>query len=341
MRKSLVTTLSAAALLAIASGAVADDPLSVAPDKLFAQLDANGDGRLSGDEIPADKQPLFERLVRIADADSDGKLDGAEFAAGLKGTDDSPPKAKKPKNPENSEKPNKTKKAKKPGKPNKPGRPATAQRPDPARLFQRLDANGDGKVVLDEIPEPRREQFQKLIARADKDGDGALSLQEFSRGTMAQQASLKRPQAGRDPAQLFARMDRNGDGKVTADELPEERRPMIERMIKHGDKDGDGALTSEEFSALVKNRPQQPQPPAGDKSNKKAKKAAKKPGQVDAVSVGLFRALDADRDRQLSSEEINAAPAALRKFDADGDGTVTARELNAAAKTNKKKKKPN
>ncbi len=341
MRKSLVTMLSllsASALPAISSAA-ADDALSPAPAELFAQLDANGDGQLTADEIPADKQPLFERLVRIADDDGDGRLAPGEFAAGLSGTDAKQAESKKQEN------------AKKTGKPDKPKRPATAERPAPGRIFERLDANGDGKVVLDEVPEARREGFRQLLTRADKDGDGGLSLQEFARGMMAQQASPKRPQTERDPAQLFRRMDRNGDGKVTADEIPEERRPMIERMIQAGDKDGDGALTREEFSALAKNRPNRPQPPANNptktaKTNKKpkkpnAKKTAQKPGQTDAVSAGLFRALDSDRDRQLSSDEINAAPAVLRKFDKDGDGSLTVREVSAAAKPNKKKKKPN
>ena len=48
-------------------------------------------------------------------------------------------------------------------------------------LFERADANKDGKVSLDEVREERREGFKKLLARADKDGDKALSVEELRR----------------------------------------------------------------------------------------------------------------------------------------------------------------
>jgi hypothetical protein len=47
-----------------------------------------------------------------------------------------------------------------------------------AELFKKADANKDGKVSLDEVPEDRREGFKKLLKKADKDGDHALSAEE-------------------------------------------------------------------------------------------------------------------------------------------------------------------
>jgi len=35
-------------------------------------------------------------------------------------------------------------------------------------LFKRLDANGDHKVTLDEVPEERRDRFKRLIERGDR-----------------------------------------------------------------------------------------------------------------------------------------------------------------------------
>src|SRR5690606_18240256 len=126
--------------------------------------------------------------------------------------------------------------------------------------------------------------------RADKNKDGGLSLDEFTGGTPATPAKAKkRPQAGGDGAQLFQRMDKNGDGKVTADEIPAERRGMVEKMIKRGDKDGDGAISSEEFAAIVKARASRAQ--------------AQPPAQRGAAGpAGLFRSLDADGNQELSSE---------------------------------------
>ncbi len=59
--------------------------------------------------------------------------------------------------------------------------------------------------------------------------------------------------------------------------------------------------------------------------------------------MGLFLALDADRDGQLSDDEISKASKVIRKLDADGDGSVTLQEMLAAgpdAKKAKKNKKP-
>ncbi len=53
---------------------------------------------------------------------------------------------------------------------------------------------------------------------------------------------------------MFKRIDANADGKITTDEVPEERREAVGRMIRRGDKDGDGALSSDEFQAIAKLR---------------------------------------------------------------------------------------
>ena len=46
-------------------------------------------------------------------------------------------------------------------------------------LFIDFDTNGDGKLQLDEVPEPAREQFRRLFRLGDRDGDGALSQKEY------------------------------------------------------------------------------------------------------------------------------------------------------------------
>lgn len=304
-----------------------DAPAGPSPTDLFSQLDTDGDGQLTADEVPDDKKSLFERLVRLGDGNGDGKLAADEFTAGLTGS--------KPKQ-EASE-----------AKPNRPQRPEG--RPAPQALFVRLDANKDGKVVLDEIPEERRERFSRLLAMADKDGDGALSLEEFTRNAPGGAPDAGAPQRRPDPSQMMQRMDRNGDGKVTADEIPEQRRPMVERLIERGDKDGDGALSLEELTAAFAARGGKPADGAAPESANKKAKNKKKPADASAAKgkkkaakggmpQGLFAALDTDHDGQLAAAEIDAAPAALRKLDRDGDGNITPRELAAGGKAKKKKK---
>ena len=56
---------------------------------------------------------------------------------------------------------------------------------DPAEVFKKLDANGDGKVSLEEFkagPAGKKDpaKAEEIFKKKDKDGDGFLTLEEFS-----------------------------------------------------------------------------------------------------------------------------------------------------------------
>ena len=58
----------------------------------------------------------------------------------------------------------------------------------------------------------------------------------------------------RDPAEVFKKLDTNGDGKISLDEFkagPQGKKDpaKAEEIFKKKDKDGDGSLSLEEFSA--------------------------------------------------------------------------------------------
>jgi len=93
-----------------------------------------------------------------------------------------------------------------------------------AARVKSIDANSDGKLSADEITAFAMSQIQSRIAdhttamvtKLDTDGDGLLSAAEL----------LARPLAAPD----FQRLDRNGDGAVTQDELD---RPMARNGGAH------------------------------------------------------------------------------------------------------------
>jgi len=87
-------------------------------------------------------------------------------------------------------------------------------------LFKRMDRNGDGRVSVDELPPPPphrgmgfKHHKMPLPSEIDKDGDGFISNEEAS----------VLPFMNED---LFKRMDRNGDGRISVDELPPPPPPL-------------------------------------------------------------------------------------------------------------------
>ncbi len=186
-------------------------------------------------------------------------------------------------------------------------------------VFGRLDSNGDGVVTKEEVGDDNRQRFEFLLRRGDKNKDGKLTQEEFT-------AALSEPLAGGQPAgnrgpqvrdfdrsAFFRRLDANGDGKVSKEEMPEHGRQFLQRF----DTDGDGALSKAEFERV---------PPPAQARNQS------RPTEADATAQLLFRALDTDGDGTISAEERSAAPKSLAKLDRNGDGKLTRVELTVGAR---------
>lgn len=120
----------------------------------------------------------------------------------------------------------------------------------PDRIFQKLDLNGDGVVDKSELEAARRAAF----ARADSDHDGYITeaeAQSLFQELRAQGAAGQRPLyrgriAGRQPAEqanLLARFDANGDGRVSEVEFVGLAHPFGARF----DGNGDGIITKVEM----------------------------------------------------------------------------------------------
>jgi Ca2+-binding EF-hand superfamily protein len=245
---------------------------------LFSKLDANKDGYVTPDEVPEPQRALYERLLRNADKDGDKKLSKEEFQAGLK--------------------PDETPKPPLAGGPGGPGGPRGGKG-DPREFFSRMDANKDGKLSKDELPEQMRENF----ARMDANGDGSISQEEFAQaGRQFGKRPPTAPPALLSPDQLeakFAEADKNKDGKITKDEMRDEsERATLGRFAEQLNPGGDGSLTKEQYIRVMSRALGiEAPPPAAGRPNPGP---APNREQIEA----LFDRTDSNSDGKLTKDEI-------------------------------------
>ena len=184
-------------------------------------------------------------------------------------------------------------------------------------IFQSLDTDEDGELSKSEI-----KNAAKALRKLDKNKDGQLTMDEVrpNFGPNGGPEGRRRggpeggtaPQASDSDAMVknLVAFDKNGDGKLSKDELPERMQGMFER----GDTNKDGFLTPDEIRVMA--AAQQGQDGGGQGPGRR----------MDPI----FAALDLDHDGTLSEEEIDAAPESLKALDKNGDGKLTMDELRPA-----------
>ena len=101
----------------------------------------------------------------------------------------------------------------------------------PAMIFERFDTDADGKITREEANATIDGKLQAF----DADGNGSLSIDEFQ--------GLWTEHTREMMVRGFQRLDRDGDGEVTRDEID---RP-VEMAFSRMDRNEDGAIAMDEM----------------------------------------------------------------------------------------------
>lgn len=191
----------------------------------------------------------------------------------------------------------------------KPG--DAAKPPDSSRIFIRIDADQDGVVTEQEyvahsIFKDDTEKARTMFKRADKDGNGKMTKDELA-AFMGNRGGGERRQG-----------NRVGKGKAPAPERGDTQHPDpdagFKRIFKRLDQDADGMVTEQEYVA---------------RSRWKDKDKARK----------IWRASDGNGDGKVTAQEYcenrrvtDKAKEVFKWLDKNRDGKVTEEEVGERAK---------
>ena len=198
--------------------------MNLTAEEFIKRFDANKDGVLTKDELPPGLARNFERF----DLDGNGKLDAKEVGQMLETArrrfGDKPP-AKPADKPADNE--------------------AVERRVND--IFERMDANKDGKISKEEAKNRIADNFDRI----DTNKDGYIDkdeLRRFVARTMAAGPGGGGPFAAAQGPDFDA-LDKNADGRLTRDEL--KGTPFADKFDEI-DANKDGKIDKKEWAAWLK-----------------------------------------------------------------------------------------
>ena len=185
-------------------------------------------------------------------------------------------------------------------------------------MMMRADTNGDGNISRTEFTA----QAEARFARMDKNGDGFITADEMNGrggrgpggGLMSadtdQDGKISRAEFMAQSSERFAKLDANGDGQISGDEM----KAMMERMREGGRMGGRHGMGGEAAGAMM------PPPPPGPMGGHRGHHGA-----------GRLARLDTNQDGKISRDEMRAdADKHFAKLDTNGDGFIDQAEMDAA-----------
>ena len=135
--------------------------------------------------------------------------------------------------------------------------------------LKRADANGDGKISQEEFQAAGRKESAERFAKIDSNGDGQLDETEMRQMAEKMRDGMRRagldggrrpegprdggprPEAGRpggfNPAEMFGRMDKSGDGSIDRDEFMDFSQSEAKARFERADENGDGKISQDEM----------------------------------------------------------------------------------------------
>jgi Ca2+-binding EF-hand superfamily protein len=222
------------------------------------------------------------------------------------------------------------------------------------QFFERLDANGDGKVTLKEAPEQGKMLVEFLLCQSGKKASGQLNRAEFMRFTHRHTAINPKDKAvaaaigvgGVKPAPntcpacamgltaefVFKRLDVNEDKLITVAEFM--RSPGMQDMAKARevvgrlDKNGDQKLSWKELSTAYKARHancKKPDP-ATIAANAKRVRPDGRGNENRFAQVFIMRS-DKNGDGKIGKDEFRGPSFGFNRLDKNKNGFIETNEL--------------